>query len=124
MRRLREAHAVADLIDRLVSVLVAPLLESIAHGAKMSNAVLQQRRHQLDGVGTAHDRLYPVDRLMDPSGYGERASIRRRQDRQPAQPQQQLVGGRQLQLRHGVQNIGIDISLVETIEKYETLRAD
>ena len=44
----------------------------------------------LDGVGAAHDRFDGVDLVVHASGDGERGADVSVEDRQPAQPQQQL----------------------------------
>ena len=120
---MREAHAVADLIDRFVSVLVAPALDAVANSPKVSNTVLQQRRHHLDRVRAGHDRLHRIDRLMHPSGYRERAAIdadRIASQRRRSSSSSESIVAATARCR----DVGIDVSLVETIEEHETLRTD
>ena len=90
----------------------------------MLHAVFQQRRNHLNRVRARHDRLHRINRLMHASGNRKRSAVRRRQNREPSQTQQQLVGCRQMQQRDGLELVRVDVRLIEAIEQHEPLRAD
>ena len=83
----------------------------------------QQRRDHLHGVGPGHHRLHGVRPVWTPPVDRERALDLAREDREPAQAQQQLARAREVERRDDLELLDVDVGLVEAVEEDEAVGA-
>jgi len=93
-------------------------------GPELSKPVETVREHlgnQLHAVGAGHDHFHDVLDRVDPTAHREAQLQLCRQDCQPAQPQQDVSRGRQLETMRHLELLEVDVGLIEPIEKHEPI---
>ena len=105
-------------------MLLEPARQLGPHDREVLGAVAQQRRHHLHRVGARHHRLEGVEAGVDAAAGRERGPHAAVQDREPAQPEQQLGGVGEVERRHDLERLGVDVGLVEAVEEDEAVGAE
>ena len=73
----------------------------------------------LDAVGTGEDGLDGILRGVDAAAAGKRRFRVRRNDREPAQAQQEFRGVGKFQVRDDLQILDVEVGLIKTVEEHE-----
>ena len=117
------AHAALHLRDRFVLVLFHPVAQFALDVTQVIDTVAHQRRAQHGDVGSDHEQLDDIFRVVDAAGGGQAGLDAAKENSDPGQRQAQRLRRAQQNVGSDFQFFQIDVRLIEAIEEHQPVGA-